>query len=132
MKRPSKGPRKQPGRQSASIFQERKLEFGAATPWPVFECLISAWWQNTAQLTHILSVQQMVSLFGELLLQMPELRAFRKRLEKHDDDYMPSFPPTSPVTGSHFAMWTQCDLRISEDGEKFITNSGSCRDHTLK
>ena len=54
MKRPSKGPRKQPGRQSASIFQERKLEFGAATPWPVFECLISAWWQNTAQLTHIL------------------------------------------------------------------------------
>ncbi len=63
------------------------------------------------------SVQQMVSLFAELLLQLPELRTFRKRLEKLDDDYMPSFPPTSPVTGSHFAMWTQCDLRISEDGE---------------
>ena len=63
------------------------------------------------------SVQQMMSLFGEVLLQLPEFRAFRKRLEKLDDDYMPSFPPTSPVTGSHFAMWTQCDLRISEGGE---------------
>jgi len=63
------------------------------------------------------SVQQMVSLFGELLLQMPELRIFRQRLQKLEDDYMPSYPPTSPITGSYFAMWTQCDLRAGEGGE---------------
>jgi hypothetical protein len=63
------------------------------------------------------SVQQMASLFAELLMQMPELRAFRARLEKLDDDYMPGYPPMSPITGSYFAMWTQCDLRISEGGE---------------
>jgi len=63
------------------------------------------------------SVQQMVALFAEVLLQMPELQAFRKRLEKLDDDYMPSYPPMSPITGSYFAMWTQCDLRVGEGGE---------------
>jgi hypothetical protein len=63
------------------------------------------------------SVQQMGSLFAELLLQLPELRTFRKRLEKLDDDYMPGYPPMSPITGSYFAMWTQCDLRVGEGGE---------------
>jgi len=63
------------------------------------------------------SVQQMVSLFAELLLQLPELRTFRNLLEKLEEDYMPSYPPTSPITGSYFAMWTQCDLRVSEGGE---------------
>ena len=63
------------------------------------------------------SVQQMVSLFAELLLQLPELRTFRKRLEKLDDDYRPGYPPMSPITGSYFAMWTQCDLRVGEGGE---------------
>ena len=48
---------------------------------------------------------------------MPELRTFRKRLEKLEDDYMPGYPPMSPITGSHFAMWTQCDLRVGEGAE---------------
>jgi len=63
------------------------------------------------------SVQQMVYLFAELLLWMPELWTFRKRLERLDDDYTPGYPPMSPITGSYFAMWTQCDLRVGEGGE---------------
>ena len=58
------------------------------------------------------SVQQMLSLCTELLLELPELRAFRKRLVELQDDYMPGYPPMSPITGSYFAMWTQCDLRV--------------------
>jgi len=30
---------------------------------------------------------------------------------------MPGYPPLSPITGSHFAMWTQCDLRVGEGAE---------------
>jgi hypothetical protein len=58
MKKSGKGQRKQTSGQSMPIFQERKLEFGAATAWPVFECLISAGWRNTAQLTHIIIAKE--------------------------------------------------------------------------
>ncbi|MEI7955600.1 MAG: hypothetical protein WCJ66_10570 [Verrucomicrobiota bacterium] len=63
------------------------------------------------------SVQQMVSLFARVLLELPDLRTFSKRLEKLDSDYVPGFPPMSPVTESHFSMWTQCDLRVGEGSE---------------
>ncbi|MCX6879150.1 MAG: hypothetical protein NTW21_35890 [Verrucomicrobia bacterium] len=63
------------------------------------------------------SVQQMLSFCTELLVEMPELRVFRQRLEKLDDDYMPGYPPMSPITGSYFAMWTQCDLRVGDGPE---------------
>ena len=63
------------------------------------------------------SVQQMLSFCTELLIELPELRVFRNRLEKLDADYMPGFPPMSPITGSYFAMWTQCDLRVGDGPE---------------
>lgn len=63
------------------------------------------------------SVQQMLSLCSEMFLGMPELRDFRKRLEKLEDDYMPDYPPMSPITSSYFAMWTQCDLRVGDGPE---------------
>lgn len=63
------------------------------------------------------SVQQLLSLCAEMLLQMPELRTFSKQLEKAEDDYMPSYPPMSPLTTSYFAMWTLCDLRIGGGSE---------------
>jgi len=33
---------------------ERKLGLGAGASWPVFECMISAWWRDPSHLTHIL------------------------------------------------------------------------------
>lgn len=63
------------------------------------------------------SMQQMLSLCAGLLLEMPELRGFRKRLGKLEDDYMPDYPPMSPVTGAYFAMWTLCDQRVGDGPE---------------
>jgi hypothetical protein len=63
------------------------------------------------------SVQQLLSLCAEMLLQMPELKPFSKRLEKVECEYMPSYPPMSPITSSYFAMWTLCDLPIGSSSE---------------
>ena len=37
---------------------ERKLELDAAAMWPVFECLITAGWQDTTNLTHIIVAKE--------------------------------------------------------------------------
>ena len=63
------------------------------------------------------SVLETVSQFAKVLLQLPDLRTFSKRLETLDSDYVPGIPPMSPVTESHFAMWTHCDLRVGDGSE---------------
>lgn len=61
------------------------------------------------------NVQHLLSLCSEILLQMPELATFCNRLEKLENEYMPSYPPMSPITKSYFVMWTLCDLRIGDE-----------------
>lgn len=63
------------------------------------------------------SVQHLVSVWGELLLETPELRGLRKQIIKDQDEYQPSYPPISPITSAYFAMRMLCDMRIGGGSE---------------
>ncbi len=54
MKQSRKVKRNQTDGHSGPSSPEPKLGLGAAASWPVFECMISAWWRDPANLTHIL------------------------------------------------------------------------------
>jgi hypothetical protein len=48
--------------------------------------------------------QAMVSIAAEYLSTTKEARQFTRIVGEAEDTYMPSYPPMSPVTSSHFAM----------------------------
>ena len=49
--------------------------------------------------------------FAAQALDIPELIPFNNRLADIQDEYMPSYPPTSPVTSAFFAGWMAFDAR---------------------
>lgn len=57
-------------------------------------------------------MQNFTSHFAEGVSQFPEMRAWADVVTKAEDEYMPSGPPMSPLTGSYFWMWAIYDLRI--------------------
>ena len=62
-------------------------------------------------------VQQSTSYFAEQVSVLPEMRAYAKIVGNAEDEYMPGFPPTSPVTTSFFTTWAFYDLRIGGTGD---------------
>ncbi len=63
------------------------------------------------------SVQRAMAMLCNILLQMPALKPLAKKILKAENEYFPSFPPMSPITGAYFAMWTLCDLRAPGTSE---------------
>ncbi len=57
-------------------------------------------------------VQHIVSHFSEDVSQLPEMRKFVKLVAKAEDEYLPSGPPMSPLTGSYFTCWAFFDLQF--------------------
>jgi hypothetical protein len=57
-------------------------------------------------------VQNITSFFAEEVSHFPELKPFVKVVGDAEDEYMPSGPPMSPLTGSFFNTWAFYDLRI--------------------
>jgi len=57
-------------------------------------------------------VQNITSFFSEGVSQLPEMKKFAKIVAKAEDEYMPSGPPMSPLTGSFFTSWAFYDLRF--------------------
>ncbi len=57
-------------------------------------------------------VQHIVSHFSEGVSQLPEMRKFVKLVTKAEDEYLPSGPPMSPLTGSYFTCWAFFDLQF--------------------
>ncbi len=62
-------------------------------------------------------IQQMSSLFAEEVSQLPEMKLFAKLAGDAEEEYMPSGPPMSPLTGSYFTCWAFYDLRFGKDGD---------------
>ena len=62
-------------------------------------------------------VQQMTSHFAERVSVLSEMKAYAKVVGAAEDDYMPSFPPMSPVTSSFFTTWAFYDFRIGGTGD---------------
>ena len=62
-------------------------------------------------------IQQISSHFAEGVSQLPEMKAYAKLAGDAEEEYMPSGPPMSPLTGSYFTCWACYDLRFGKDGD---------------
>lgn len=62
-------------------------------------------------------IQQLSSHFAEMVSQLPEMKAYAKQAGEAEDEYLPSGPPMSPLTGSYFTCWAFYDLRFGKDGD---------------
>jgi hypothetical protein len=65
--------------------------------------------------------QAMVSIGAEHLSTTKEARQFARIVGEAEDAYMPSYPPMSPVTTSHFAMWSLFDVQFGQSRETIGT-----------
>jgi hypothetical protein len=59
-------------------------------------------------------MQNLTSRFGEIVSSLPEMRAWADAVAKAEEEYLPSGPPMSPLTGSYFWSWALYDLRIGK------------------
>jgi len=67
------------------------------------------------------SVQNITSVFSECVSVLPELEPYYDVIAAAEDEYMPSGPPMSPLTGSYFTTWAFFDLRFGDELETIGT-----------
>jgi hypothetical protein len=67
------------------------------------------------------AVQNVTSLFAERVSVFPEFKPYYQLAAKAEDEYLPSGPPMSPLTGSYFTTWAFFDLRFGPDDETIGT-----------
>lgn len=65
--------------------------------------------------------QNKLSVFVEQLADLPALSKLINVYEVAEDEYMPSGPPTSPLTKSYFSCWGLFDLCVGLKKETFCT-----------
>lgn len=65
--------------------------------------------------------QALISIAAEQLSVTKEARQFARLTAEAEDIYMPSYPPMSPVTTSHFTMWALFDLQFGQSHETIGT-----------
>jgi hypothetical protein len=62
-------------------------------------------------------VQNQMSVMAEQLLALKETQAFAKLIGEAEEEYMPSWPPMSPITTSYFWGWSTLDLTVNAHRE---------------
>ena len=62
-------------------------------------------------------MQQLSAHFAEGAADWPDLAEFAEVVWSAEDEYMPSGPPTSPLTASYFWTWALYDLQIGKAQE---------------
>jgi hypothetical protein len=62
-------------------------------------------------------VQNQMSVMAQQLLQLAEMKAFVKLVGAARDEYMPSWPPMSPITTSFFWCWVNFDAAVNAHHE---------------
>jgi hypothetical protein len=77
--------------------------------------------------------QNQMSVMAEQLLQLPEMKSFVKQIGPAEDEYMPSWPPMSPISTSFFVCWSTYDLGIGARretlGQVIIAVAAECSTH---
>jgi hypothetical protein len=68
-----------------------------------------------------IQIQNMLSYFAEELAVFKELRDFSNKVEKLEFEFMPAYPPISPITNSYFGYFCLCDLRFGKKKETIST-----------
>jgi hypothetical protein len=63
--------------------------------------------------------QNKMSVFSEQLGELPELSKLANAIADAQDEYMPSYPPMSPLTTSYFTCWELFDLTTGIKRETF-------------
>lgn len=63
------------------------------------------------------SLQQSTAHFAERVSQFPEVGEWTNAVAEAEDEYLPSGPPMSPLTGSFFWTWALYDLRIGKSSD---------------
>ncbi len=58
------------------------------------------------------------SYLEEELVNLPALSKFGNAYFTAAEEYMPSGPPESPITGSYFSLWGIFDLILSQQVQK--------------
>jgi hypothetical protein len=73
---------------------------------------------------------QLVTLVEELL-PLPEMKPFRKHIELAEQEYMPGWPPMSPISKSYFTAWSTYDFPVGShretQGQVAIAVATACR-----
>jgi hypothetical protein len=67
------------------------------------------------------AVQNFSSVFAERVSVLPEFDLYYRVVLDAQENYMPSGPPWSPLTGSYFTTWAFYDLRFGPDRETIGT-----------
>jgi hypothetical protein len=62
-------------------------------------------------------VQNQISVMAEQLLQLPEMKVFAKIIGEAQEEYMPSWPPMSPISTSYFWCWSTFDATANAHRE---------------
>ena len=65
--------------------------------------------------------QALISVAAEHLSTTKEARQFTRIVSEAEDIYIPGYPPLSPVTTSHFAMWSLFDVQFGQSHETMGT-----------
>ena len=65
--------------------------------------------------------QNLTSVFAEGISPLPEMEPYYDAAASAEDEFMPSGPPMSPLTGSYFTTWAFFDLRFGRDFETIGT-----------
>ena len=68
-----------------------------------------------------ISAQNIASAFAESVSQLDEFTPYYDIIVAAEDEYMPSGPPMSPLTGSYFTTWAFFDVRFGKDQETIGT-----------
>jgi len=63
------------------------------------------------------SMQNFVSLYSEAVSTLDECDPYYQIIVKAEDEYVPGYPPMSPVTTSYFTSWAYFDVRFGPDSE---------------
>jgi uncharacterized protein (DUF1501 family) len=62
-------------------------------------------------------VQNQMSVMAEQLLELPEMNVFAKIIGEAQQEYMPSWPPMSPISTSYFWCWSTFDATANAHRE---------------
>ena len=62
-------------------------------------------------------IQQISAHFAGGVSHLQEMNQWARAVANAEDEYMPSGPPMSPVTGSFFTTWVLYDFRIGGSGD---------------
>jgi hypothetical protein len=78
---------------------------------------------NDMDISHkvYVQIQNMLSYFSEEVSVFNEFTEYYDALEELDFEFMPSYPPMSPITNSYFSYFCLCDLRFGKHEETICT-----------